>query len=126
MCALSTDQSVYVWTLQIVKRRLNGCIEIGIADGLFRVLYAFDGFYKIAGKTYEIYRRNGGDLEKGDVVTMTLDLATKQLSYAVNGSDQGIAFERITAFLPRKYRLAVKTEGCNKVVKLLSFRRFKK
>eukprot|EP01084_Bolivina_argentea_P117131 208069_1 len=61
--------------------------------------------------------------ETGDKVTICLDLEKKELSFKLNGDDQGVAFDDIKVGPEIKYRLIVKLWDLEQSVKIDKFRK---
>ena len=63
-------------------------------------------------------KRYGLRYKHGDILTMRLDLMSRELSYKINGKDQGIAYDN----LPKgAYRLSIKLQFAEQKVSILRF-----
>ena len=64
-------------------------------------------------------RPYGRKCKQGEVIEMKLDLNKQQLSYSINGDDQGIAFEQIEKC---EYIACLSTHQKNNCIQLLSYK----
>eukprot|EP01084_Bolivina_argentea_P018394 34250_1 len=142
----STSNYIYEWHLKINETISNHCyIKIGITsdtktrDGSFTYEVikvdsdhiAF-GYWSCNGNIFDSRLNcpsrglsyNGCKFDQGDIIKITLNLKTKQISYSVNDKDQGIASENIPCNHNIKYRLAVLLADKYLSVSILKFCKF--
>ena len=66
---------------------------------------------------------DGNSFCDGDLVTLKLNLRTRQISLIVNGQDEGIAFENIFKSTEIKYKLFVSLKYIGDSVEIINFTR---
>ena len=133
-CISSMKKRIHSWSFKIIKKTNMEYIAIGIDETTYkRKNGGFDTKYK--SKSYALWSngykcKHGGDLklipqaprfDTDDIVNMTLDLASKILSYQVNDGNLYVAFKNIKVGKSIKYCMGVCISCKLDCIELLSY-----
>eukprot|EP01084_Bolivina_argentea_P104767 187579_1 len=94
----SNKKGKYQWNVAIHKRGSSAFIGIASKKDInadYNIIdygYQGDGPHK---RNFGQYIKYGECWNKGDTVSMTVDCHKKEISFAVNGKDQGVAYNNI-------------------------------
>ena len=122
----------YIWQLKIERlKQFSGCI-IGISSSLapnsdidttggYHYAYESTGRILPQENSYLSWKKYGDGFEQDDIVTVHLDLRSKQIAFYVNGDDQGIAYKNIKTGKFQMYRLFVSLYNIHESVRIINF-----
>ena len=119
----SASNLIYQWELRFINFDhgiLFGITSNQTVKSFGDHHYAFTNLGKKT-KTNDRWKSYGETVRAGDIVSIHLDLNKDQIKLAINGKDQGIAYDNIDRSQVIKYQLFVCLRSKNDCVEILNF-----